>query len=51
MTASVESYFGEKAAKKGVKPDEMARITDIICALVARFPLEFERLNKMAFAY
>ena len=40
MTVSVESYIGERGAKEGVKLEEMVRITETGCELVARFPFE-----------
>lgn len=40
MTVSVESYIGERGAKEGVKLEEMVRITEDGCELVATFPFE-----------
>ena len=40
MTVSVESYIGERGAKEGVKLEEMVRITETGCELVAHFPFE-----------
>ncbi len=40
MTVSVESYIGERGAKEGVKLEEMVRITETGCELVAKFPFE-----------
>ncbi|MGH1481553.1 MAG: hypothetical protein ACRBM6_22950 [Geminicoccales bacterium] len=40
MTVSVESYIGQRGAKEGVKLDEMVRITESGCELVARCPFE-----------
>ena len=45
MTVSVESYIGERGAKEGVKLEEMVRITENGCTLVARFPFEENLLN------
>jgi len=45
MTVSVESYIGERGAKEGVKLEEMVRITENGCQLVARFPFEQSLLS------
>jgi len=45
MTVSIESYIGEKGAKEGVKLEEMVRIMEDGCELVARFPFEQEFLS------
>ena len=45
MTVSVESYIGERGAKEGVKLEEMVRITEEGCELVARFPFEQSLLS------
>ncbi len=45
MTVLVESYIGERDAKEGVKLEEMVRITENGCELVARFPFEDVLLN------
>jgi len=45
MTVSVESYIGERGAKEGVKLEEMVRITESGCELVAKFPFEQSLLN------
>lgn len=46
MTVSVESYIGECGAREGVKLEEMVRITETDCALIANFPFEDELLRK-----
>ena len=40
MTVSVESYIGERGGKEGVKLEEMVRITENSCELVAHAPFE-----------
>ena len=38
MTVCVESYIGELGGHEGVKLEEIVRITESGCELVARFP-------------
>ena len=45
MTVSVESYFGETGAREGVKLEEMVRLTETGCELVANYPFEDEVLG------
>lgn len=45
MTVSIESYIGEVGAAEGVKLEEMVRITDSGCELVANYPFEDTLLN------
>jgi Xaa-Pro aminopeptidase len=45
MTVSVESYIGETGAREGVKLEEMVRITETGCELVANYPFEDELLG------
>ena len=45
MTVSVESYIGERGGREGVKLEEMVRITEAGCELVAKFPFEQELLR------
>ena len=45
MTVCVESYIGERGGHEGVKLEQMVRITDSGCELIATFPFEDELLN------
>ncbi len=45
MTVCVESYIGERGGHEGVKLEQMVRITDTGCELVADFPFEDELLT------
>ena len=45
MTVSVESYIGAVGGSEGVKLEEMVKITETGCDLVANFPFETELLQ------
>ncbi|SLN66280.1 M24 family metallopeptidase [Ruegeria meonggei] len=45
MTLSIESYIGEVGRSHGVKLEQMVRVTDKGCEIIADFPFEEELLN------
>ena len=45
MTLSIESYIGEVGQSHGVKLEQMVRVTETGCEVIADFPYEDELLN------
>ncbi|WP_051927480.1 M24 family metallopeptidase [Ruegeria halocynthiae] len=45
MTLSIESYIGEVGRSHGVKLEQMVRVTETGCEIIADFPFEKELLN------